>query len=190
MKSILAVLPVFALIGLGAPGVNAQVPYVQAYFSIDPYTTEMDCPASPQVQSVYVVTHNYNAYLVGIEFSVSLPPQLYFLGWFSSADIHFGDPVNAFGPPYLPGVMLSWQVPQDAFGPFVACVIQCFWNCADCSGGPGAVVVGPNQNTGYLSVVTWPQVVAQWDGIGMTSMVCEPPTPVEKTTWGRIKALY
>jgi hypothetical protein len=182
MKSVLAVVLVVALIGLGAHSASAQLPYVQAYFDFNWTQTAMDCPG-PALQDLYIVAHNYNTFLIVAEFSVSLPPSLAYTGFHSSALLKVGDPV-------LGGVSLSWQTPQDAFSPFLFCVLQAIWNCDDCAGGPEPVVVLPHPQTQALTIVTWPGIEVDTSGIGMISVVCPEPTPVEETSWGQIKALY
>ncbi|MDH3198370.1 MAG: hypothetical protein OEO21_09035 [Candidatus Krumholzibacteria bacterium] len=189
MKSVLAVVLAVALIGLGAHSANAQLPYVQAYFSVDPYTTGMNCPG-PGTQELFVVAHNYNTFLIAAEFSVSLPPALAYLGFTSSAQLSIGDPVLAIGGASAPGVTLSWPYPQNAFVPFLFAVLQCFWTCDDCLGGPEPLAVMPHGVSQSLTIVSWPALVADTRGIGMVSIVCPDPVPVEETSWGQIKALY
>jgi len=195
MKSVLAVVLAVALLGLGAHSASAQVPYVQAYFSVDPYTTDADCPGAlpgTVLQDLYVVAHNFNNFLISIEYSLSLPPHLLYLGFGSTAEIAIGDPVNGIAPDFVPGVGLGWTYPQNAFAPLLISVIHTTWMCefcADSGFGPGAVQVMPHGQTGSLAGVSWPAFEASLL-VGMTSAVCPEPTPVEETSWGQIKALY
>jgi hypothetical protein len=194
MKSVLAVVLAVALVGLGAHGASAQVPYVQAYFSVDPYTTAAGCPAAPLgtvFQDLYVVTHNYNNFLIAIEYGLSLPAELFYLGFSppQPEDLVIGDPLTT-------GVAVSWGLPRNGFEPLLVGVVHTLWMCMStidppsCGANNAPVVVLPNQQSGNLTAVTWPVIGPDASGIGMTSLICPEPVAAEQTSWGQIKALY
>jgi len=191
MKSVLAVVLAVALVGLGALSANAQVPYVQAYFTVDPYTTAADCPPGPigsQIQDLFVVAHNYNNFLIAIEYGLSLPPSLGYLGFDppQPADLVIGNPLTT-------GVSVSWNLPRNGFEPLLVGIVHVVWLCEagpTCGASSEPVVVLPNQQSGNLTVVTWPAISPDNSGQGMTSLVCPDPVAVEETSWGQIKALY
>ena len=83
MKKILVV--VFAVVVmLGAAQVNAQVPYVQVYFDEFWQVSVLEsCPDATPVtvaQTVYVVAHNFNMWMNGIEYMISYPTEMLWLG--------------------------------------------------------------------------------------------------------------
>jgi hypothetical protein len=186
MKKVLAVVLAAALLGVSSFGVSAQVPNVQAYFDANLTETSRDCQGVGVLQDVFIVANNFNMFLSAIEYGVDYSgaaAELIYLGEISAAPLALGTtPI---------GVAQSWNLPQNAFGPLVVMKVIMQWNCDACQlpAQNAPIVVVPHQVSGFLRGVRWPDQLLV-TGLGMTSVVCAGPVPVQETTWGQIKSLY
>jgi hypothetical protein len=195
MKKALAGVLVAAFVGLWAAGAMAQaVPFVHVYFddgSNGSYgETQAECGQPGSLVSLYVVAQNFNSWMTAVEYKVSFPDGIMFIG-------------DAY--PTVPGITLnygnsrdgnvvSWQIRRDGWAPLLISTIAGLWTSdCDCQYGPYPVVVGaypypvdpPSGPTG----LTWPDE-RRVSAVGMTSLVCPGPVPTQESTWGGIKALY
>lgn len=185
MKKTLVVVVAIA-IGLFASVSSAQTPHVVVYF--DNTMTQMDacCPVEPAgtvAQELYVVANNFNMWVSGIEYLISYPSALMFLG-----DI-IGDHQLKIGQS-LTGIGVTWPLPANGFEPLLVQKASVLWMCT--AGDPIAdqlLVVLPFPSSGKVRAIRWPDQVEVL-GVGLTSVVCPTVIPVEETTWGGIKALY
>jgi hypothetical protein len=190
-KALAGVLAV-ALAGLVAGSAMAQVPNVQVYFDASWTQTQANCPGGPTGPfELYVVANNWNMNVSALDFSISYPPALAWIG-----DI-IPDPSIESSIGFSPtGVIVGWGgccIP-DGFLPILLLKPFVQWgpcDCADLSSNPQAIVVG-----GYTPLgKTTPTAVRLEDfsehaGVGMTSLICPGPIAVQSSTWGGVKALY
>lgn len=181
MKKVLAVALAIALMTL-AFSASAQVPYVQVFF--DDYATveSMDCPGAGAGQ-LSVFAMNWNMWIGAIEYMVSLPPALSFMGdVLEPGVLSIGNSVS--------GIALSYPVPGDGYAPYRTQRMNVWWNCSDCTGyADQQIVVLPNPLSGLVQAVRWPDL-AVFVGVGMTSTICPVTIPTEESTWGSVKSLY
>jgi hypothetical protein len=162
----------------------AQTPYFQIYFDDAHTMAAMDCPPAPPgtvLDTLHVVAHNFNNFIIATEFSIDYSSKLTWLGDITTADVVIGNsPI---------GISQAWQYPLNAFTPLRVMSAQVLWMCSGCAGSDNTpVVVMPNPDTDVLAYVSWPGLEAI-PAVGMTSLICAT-VPVEETSWGRIKALY
>ena len=173
-----------ALVCLTAFSAHAQFfPRVQWFFDADLTQTDKDCDGS-LAQLGYIVATDFNAWFSAVEYTVPYPHQMSWL-----ADISVNE--NQVNIDFTSiGVASAWTIPMNGFSPVVIMKVLYDWRCGNCnkpSNAYGPIVVGPHPS-GRLSFVTF--ALERFDAMGMTSMVCLLPFPVEPTTWGRVKALY
>jgi hypothetical protein len=195
-KTLSGITILFVLFAL-APRVTAGTPYLQVYFDNGFLHTWGDCPAQPigtVAQMIYVVAHNFDAWLNAIEYRLDLPPQLLFLGDMPSpGSLSIGNSPE--------GIAIAFPVPLNAYSPVLISTVSVLWMCDNC--------FPPNQDrlicfdvypsSGYLRAVRWPDLSLIYATAG-TARICgsspplpkcaELPIPVERTTWGHIKAMY
>ncbi len=183
MKTFAIVLVAVAVLSAGTLA-NAQTPTVQIYFDQDLTRQSEDCPAAPPgsvFDTMYVVADNFNAWITAIEYQITYPSSVIFLG-------------DVVGPDFLKlgsspsGISIAYPVPQNAFDPFVAQMVLFQWNCSSCVTTNDPVDVGPHPNSGKSQVVEW-QTNNLIEGVGMRSLICAT-VPVQETTWGKVKSLY
>jgi hypothetical protein len=191
MKKVLAVVSALLIMSI-AVGASAQgVPNIQVYFdaagsaAIHP----APCPGVGVIDTWHVIANNMNSFFNVVEYSISYPPAVTFL-----ADIPEPDPLNqpalVVGASGFPGgVALGWAIPMNGFSSIKVSGSLVAWNCSSCLGFANSpVVVTPGLN-GFVRVVKMPGNVPI-TVIGMTSILCADPVPVQETTWGNVKALY
>ena len=196
MRKILSGITILVVLFALASRVTAQAPYLQVYFD-DQFLYEWGyCPAAPigtVATTLYVVAHDFDAWLNAIEYRLELPPQLLFLG-----DVLPPGSLSIGQSPE--GIAIAFPVPLNAYSPVLISTVYVLWMCNDC---------GPNYNTpvcfdvypssGYLRAVRWPDLELIY-ATSETALICpagppwpicaELPIPVEQTTWGHIKAMY
>jgi hypothetical protein len=169
MRRILSGITVLLVLLALAPRVTAGTPYLQVYF--DPgltYTFE-NCPPDPVgtvVDTFYVVAHDFDAWLNGIEFRIDYPPQIAWLG-------DLIDPnVLAIGNTYE-GIGVAWTIPFNAFTPNVVLRVVFLWTCQDCNSPDINSVVCLNvyPGSGYLRAVRWPDLELIYGQSG-TAVIC------------------
>jgi hypothetical protein len=195
MKKVLAVVIAVAFISIGVVNSNAQVPNVQIYFDDLLQATQGDCGDHffGEPDELNVVMNNFNTFVSTIEFAVFFGPgPVTYLG-----DLHvpamslFLGTSYQDGPGGLPdGVTITYQLPQNAFDPFICMRLGIAWFCDDCLAQPVQPInVVPHEGTGKVQAVEW-QTFNLIDGVGMSSAVCPGIVSTEESSWGQIKALY
>ena len=197
MRKILSGITVLLVLFILTPIVTAQAPYLQVYFDQGLTETYANCPNSPPgsvIDTIYVVAHNFDAWLNGIEFRIDYPPQMMWLGdQFDPNALHIGNTNQGIG--------LAWTIPFNAFVPNVVLSAIVLWMCDNCDTPNMNQVVCFNvyPGSGYLRAVRWPDLELIYGQSG-TAVICpacgawrpcdQLPVPVERTTWGGIKAMY
>jgi hypothetical protein len=180
MKGLLAALTIFA-VGMGlVADIHAQTPYVAVYFDVPLTRMDEDCPSGGGVDSAFVVARNFNAFIVGIEYSINYGMMV---SWISD---YWTPPVTIGTTPT--GISEGFALPQNAFGALVVTKILFQWNCDGCTVTDDPIIVSPHPLTGFVRAVEYP-TYDFIDAVGMTSLIC-PTVPVEETSWGQIKSLY
>ena len=175
-------------VGLTAFRAYAQIPNVQWFFDANLTQTAFDCDGTTN-QFGYIVAVNFNAFISAVEYKMDYPPT--------------GDLIWRIDIPVNPnqlnigntsvGVASAWSLPLDCFQPTVIMQVLYDWsgcnNCNPAANTNQPIVAGPNPSSGRLRFVRFPDN-AEFDAIGMLSLVCPGTIPVEETTWGQVKALY
>lgn len=192
MKKALAGVLAVALTGVFVGSAIAQVPNVQVYFDPNFTQTQAMCPATPPFAGppveLYVVMNNWNMNVTGVDFSISYPPALVWLG------DNLPDPLTSVSIGNSPtGIAVAYAncCAQNGFQAIEVLRPIVLWGNCDCNHGPQPVVVG-----GYAPLgKTQPSAVRKEDftefsGVGMTSLICPGPIATEQSTWGQVKALY
>jgi hypothetical protein len=173
----LASLVVVLIIGVGAVQSFAQAPVVQVFFD-KYYLQQTKVCALGTIDSAYVVARNFNTYIVGIEYAVSYPAGISWLGDIPASDLKIGDTPS--------GISEVWSIPQNGFQPIKLATINYF--CSMCN-DDSPIVVTAHPVSGYLRATRYPDLQFIY-AIGMTSVFCPVNIPVENTTWGKVKSLY
>jgi len=186
MKKVLAVVLAAAFVGVVSFNANAQVPNASVYFDNGTFAQQQkDCPNAPVgtvLDQVYVVLNNVNAFISAVEFGISYPAATIWVGDVHSTPLFLGTSPT--------GVAISWNIPQNAFGPFLAMSANILWGCNGCAGYENSPITVINHGvTGQLRAVGWPNNDLI-NLVGGTSLVCPNAVPVEEQTWGAIKSLY
>jgi hypothetical protein len=192
MKKALAGVLAVAFAGCMAGAAIAQVPYVQVYFDPALQQTQANCPGTPPFSGppveLHVVYINWNMQMAEVEFSISYPPSLVYIGdnlVDPDTQAKIGNSDGGIAVATAGCCPFDGNAPVEVLRPLV------IWGNCDCSQGPQPLVVG-----GYTPLgKTQPSAVRRSDfqeflGIGMTSLVCPGPVATEQSTWGQVKALY
>jgi hypothetical protein len=196
MKKALAGVLAVALAGVMAGSAIAQVPNVQVYFNPAHTETQASCPGGDPgtvMSTLYVVMNNWNMNITGVDFSIQYPPSLIWLGDSlvdPSTSVSIGSSPNVLGEG---GIAVAYAncCAQDGFLGVEVLRVNVLWGQCDCNQGPQPMVV-----RGYTPLgKDHPTAVrkedfAEFDGVGMTSLVCPGFVATESTTWGQVKALY
>lgn len=197
MKKALAGVLAVALAGLMAGSAIAQVPNVQVYFdaTFTQAQSDPDCPGAPGAGppvNLYVVFNNWNMNVTAVDFSISYPASMAWVG--DQSPLNDASLTTIIGQSPT-GVAVAWAncCAQDGFQPVLALKPLVIWLQCACTpgGGPQALVVG-----GYTPLAK-PNPTAlrkedfvEFAGVGMTSLVCPGVIATEQSTWGQVKALY
>jgi hypothetical protein len=195
MKKALAGVLAVALIGVIAGSAMAQVPNIQVYFDPAFTQTQAQCPGTPPFSgdpvSLYVVMNNWNMNITGVDFTITYPSSLVWVGE------QLPDPLTqvAVGDSRT-GIQIAYAncCALDGFKPSLVLMPVVIWGVCDCAQGPQALVV---RGYGYGSPVAKPaptairkEDFAEFSGVGMTSLICPGAIATEPSTWGQVKALY
>jgi hypothetical protein len=186
MKKVLAVVLAAAFVSITATGSMAQpVPFLQFTFDRNMTMTAMDCPGtSTDIQSGYIVAVNFNQFFTAVEYRVDYSPMMLFV-----ADVSVNALQLNIGFSNT-GISSAWSLPMNGFSPIRILEVLYMWSCDNgCYQTPDAIVVGSNPTSGLIQFTQWP-TNELFQVIGMTSLTCPGPVPVEETSWGGIKALY
>jgi hypothetical protein len=190
MKRILAVAFAVAILSM-AFSASAQVPFVQVYFDEYGSVDDTVCPpcgleTQNDVLSVFAV--NFNMEMLAIEYMISLPSALSFMG-----DIMEDCNLSIGNSPT--GITISMPCLGNAYSPLRTQRISVWWNCCDdCAGYEDQqIVVLPHPTSNPPAIgprAVEYQTYATTDGVGMTSVICPVTVPTQSSTWGNIKSLY
>jgi hypothetical protein len=188
MKKALAVVLALVCIGFCTDGAQAQVPFMQVYFDADYNDTQSQCLLPGTLSSLYLAALNLNMFYSALDFKISFPPALMWIG--DSPNV---DPINDLVIGNSPaGMAIAYSLPKNGFQTQLLNTMAVLWtaNC-NCALGPQPMVVvgfepliNPNP-----TVVQWPATV-QVPVVGMTSLICPGAVSTSATTWGGVKALY
>jgi hypothetical protein len=192
MKRALAGVLAIAFVGLMAAGATAQVPFFQVYFDDDSNgsygETQAFCGTANDPQDLYLVLHNANTFVAAVDYQILFPGALLFLTdnypVVPGGHLNLGNSLN--------GNAISYGLPRNGFAPMLVVTMSTLWTGAcDCNGGPQSIVVGPYPGVGKTtpSLVRWPDFL-EFQGVGMTSLLCPGPVSTQSSTWGGVKALY
>jgi hypothetical protein len=186
MKKVLAVVLAAALLSVTAVGAFAQIPFVQWYFDANMTQTSTDCvDDGGAFHTGHVVAVNFNIFMSSVEYTISYPPSI---SWFADVSVNVNQLNIGATPLSLGGVASAWTLPLGTFTPTPIMRVLFKWVCPDGCYGIQPIEIGPHP-TGRLSYVQFGNNVRR-DAIGMISLVCPDPIPVEETSWGKVKALY
>jgi hypothetical protein len=196
MKKVLAVVIAVAVISIGAVSSNAQVPNIGIYFDTALQEQQGDCGDHfvGHVDSLNVVMLNFNAFVTAVEFATDFGanfPVSYV------NDLQIPAATLSLGQSYVDGpggaddgIAITYQIPQNAYDPFVCMKLLVIWNCDSCDGTP-------LQSIAVVEHETFNDILAlefltnrQIFGVGMTSLVCPVGVANEESSWGKVKALY
>jgi hypothetical protein len=191
MKKALAGVLAVALAGVMAGSAIAQVPNVQVYFDLAHTQTQASCPggapfSGPPVE-LYVVMNNWNMNITGVDFSISYPPALQWLG------DNLPDPLTQVSIGNSPtGIAIAYAncCAQDGFQAVEVLRPLVIWGVCDCDQPAQPVVVGGYTPLGKTSPTgVRKEDFEEFSGVGMTSLICGT-VATEPSTWGQVKALY
>jgi hypothetical protein len=191
MKKALAGVLAVAVIGVMAGSAIAQVPNVQVYFDPAHTQTQSECGPQGSPATLYVVMNNWNMNITGVDFSISYPASLTWL-----AD-NLPDPLTQISIGNSPtGIAIAYAncCAQDGFQAVEVLQPLVLWGPCDCSPsgpGPQPVVVGGYTPLGKTSPTgVRKEDFQEFQGVGMTSLICPGFIATEQSTWGQVKALY
>ena len=166
---------------------SAQTPFVAVYFDEKIQVETATCPIAPPgtvVQRLYVAALNFNAMINAIEFQITFPPELQYIG----ENYLMPTLTNGTTPAGLQLGFLGGAV--DANTALILVEVVLLWQCSACTGTSNVpITVGPNPRTGLLGAFVLGDPDVEIPGVGLTALIC-PTVPVEETTWGSVKALY
>ena len=193
MKKALAGVLAVAMVGVLTGSAMAQVPNVQVSFDPAHTQTQTSCPggtpfAGPPV-NLYVVANNWNMNITGIDFSISYPSSLVWVGdqlTDPSTQASIGQSPTGIAIAYANCCYLNGFQSVEVLRPLV------IWGNCDCAsaGNPQSVVVGGADPSKTGPTAVRKEDFAQFSGVGMTSLICPGIIATEPTTWGQVKALY
>lgn len=193
MKKALAGVLAVALAGLMAGSAIAQVPNVQVYFDATLTQAQADpsCPGgNTGPYALYVVFNNWNMNITAVDFSISFPPSMAWVGDQSPLEDASLTSIVGQSPT---GVAVAWAncCDQDGFLPVLALRPLFVWQECTCTGGPQSLVVGGYTPLAKLNpTAVRKEDFVEFEGVGLTSLVCPGPIATETSTWGQVKALY
>jgi hypothetical protein len=189
---------VVLLVVLTASVAYPQSPGVYLYFDGQFAESCRLCPVEPLgtvVDTLYVVAKDFGASISSLEFSISYPPQVTWLGesWVSGACIG-STPI---------GVAHQWASPLNAAADVLIGTIVFVWMCDGCiiQNLNALICVEPHPGAGLLRATRSSDqqtIYPKGYGVVICPMLpeCGPwlctsgPSPVEETGWGRIKAMF
>jgi len=174
---------------------SAQVPCIQVlyneHFLAQVITT--DCP-SRQVE-LYVALFPVGAFVAGLEFSISYPPSVQWIGDTYTTLVVIGSSPT--------GVAMTWPLPLNGYSPVIVMQATVLTAC-DGTYPFESIDILPNTASGFRRLVTWPD----YDTIDLSNtpayingfwgppyhppipLGCDGVVPVKTATWGLIKSLY
>jgi hypothetical protein len=165
----------------------AQVPFFGVYFNegnsieaLPPPPCGNPCPGFGVPGYLWISLVNANAFVTGVEFAVSYPPEMTWLADQNTQPVTVGNTPSGFS--------IGWALPQNGFFNIPVCKVLFLWNCDRCLRANIPIVVVSHPVTGALGYTDFPTYTYH-TAVGLTSLVCAC-VPVEDTTWGQVKSLY
>lgn len=177
MRLVLLTCIAILLLVFSATAVTAQTPIVQVVFD-DAYLAQTHICTNGEIDSAFVVAKNFEAWIVGIEFAIQYPVSIPFFADTDTPLLTMGNTAS--------GITMVWQIPLNGYMPVKLCTI--YYRCNNCLPDTPIRVV-PHPVSGFVRATRYPDL-AFIEAIGWTSIFCPDIIPVEKTTWGTVKALY
>ncbi len=177
MRKSLTIISVFVILAAASSFAYAQAPAVQVVFDQN-YVQQTKVCNLGTIDSAYVVAFNFNTWIVGIEYAVSYPTGI---AWLGDQQI----PITTLGDTPS-GITEVWQLPLNGFAPMRLAKINYF--CSMCQ-DDSPIVVTAHPVSGALRATRYPDLAFVY-AIGMTSIFCPNLIPVQNSTWGEVKALY
>ena len=165
--------------------IHAQEPSLELYFYEsmdiqeicpwpDPYHPGPDYPLT-----IRFIATDLDMWMSGIEFSVSYPSDVTWLGDTYFSTLHIGSSPD--------GIAMTWSEPQNAYSPLLVMKANIIYH-ASIYQSDIRITSLPAPASGRLRAVRWPDN-AEIDLLGGWVTFCGS-VPVHETTWGRVKALY
>ena len=134
---------------IGVTSVGAQVPNIAVYYD-DIHTEAVACQGMSVLDTLYVVAQNIGTFINAAEYRIQYSPMVSYLIWVSDMPAALGPYSFAIGMSPS-GISIGWNLPQNAFAPFIVQRILILWACTGC--GPVDVVrVLPHPATSFLGV--------------------------------------
>ncbi|MGD8414153.1 MAG: hypothetical protein PVF33_07965 [Candidatus Latescibacterota bacterium] len=188
MRKVLLTIAILSTIAIASTASAQSTPYFQVYF--DEYFTQTaaDCPPGPigsVLDTLYVVAHNFNAWVLSTDFRLQWSPYLTNLG-----ETAIGTPLSIGNT--TDGIAVTWTSRKSGWQPVPILQITVAWMCNNCDGIGGTpeseIIVLPYPGQPDPRFKEYGTGIDIY-GVGMTSLICAQ-VPVEETTWGQIKSLY
>ena len=166
--------------------VEAQVPYIQAYYD-EELSNNWDWCMDDQFRLLHFVLQGFNNWVIAVEFRVYYPPSVLWLGDNPPTPLRIGHSPS--------GISIAWNYPQNAFDPLVILEVPIYYVCSKCTDRSATdseqwIRIDPHPVTGLRAAVRWPElevVALDWKP---TVVSCTGTVPTHETTWGSVKALY
>jgi hypothetical protein len=173
-------------LALCASAASAQTPNVAVYFDQGLQYQQAVCPTAPigtVADTLYVVANNFDIWMQRVEFAIYYPPEVMWLGdILPPGATSTGNSATCIG--------ITYTTPLPAFIQAVVLMVSVLWMCDGCvlHQIEYPIDVGPCPGQPWPRAVEWPNLSVHF-GVGMRSVICFS-TPVQETTWGKVKALY
>ncbi len=162
------------------PGLaHAQMPWIGVFFD-SAYQDMNESAPVISIDSLYIALVGANAFVSGVEFSVSYPAEINFIADFDKQPVTIGTTATGFSQ--------GWAIPPNGFSAVYVCGVQFMWTVNGCPNDDSPIVVLAHPDTGFLGFTDFPGYT-EVPAVGMTSLVCAT-VPADESTWGRSKSLY
>jgi hypothetical protein len=151
MKAIKALLMVVILVIPVLPKTSScQVPYVAVYFDPNLEFMAADCPMAPPgyiADTVYVAGSNFDMLISSVEYQISYPPELMFLG-----DILYPNSTGTGNS--ADGIAIDFTTPTSSYSTVVFQAVYVLWMCGSCVSTTAAPVrVDPHPSSGQVRAI-------------------------------------
>lgn len=159
MRHLLPGLAVFALVALTATAAVGG-PTVKVYFDEGLTQRTTDC-LGPGLDTLYIVAEDFDAFLTGIEFKLTLPPSMIWIADIGLPPVYLGTTVT--------GISMGFAIPQNGYQPLVVAKALILWNCVDCSAINQRVEIDEHPLFNSIRATRWPDyLLIDADGAGAT----------------------
>ena len=183
LRAAIEVLALGLVVSVAVPA-PAQVPSVKVYTDNQLIDPEYHCGANGTIAELFVVARNIDFQMSAIDFSVSFPPSMVWLGDFiPDGAVVIGNSRDGVAIAWGTCCMLDPGASLLVLRPFVFWVGGC--NCFQAINVGGYAPLGKNAP----SAVRYPEFI-ETDLLGDTTHLAACEIKVESSTWGKVKALY